>query len=343
MDATTTTAATSEPAGYLGAIDDCRNGMVTGWAVTRFGDECAISVEVNGRVFRGDSNLPRADLAAKSQSRGRGGFSVLIEEALRPGENSVSVRTPDGRPLVGSPRTVTVDAAPLVEATARPATRFIGAIDQVSERSISGWALTAHGDPCAVTITVDGDPAVTLMAHEARPDLAAKGMSTGAGGWRLRLAGTLEPGIHAIAVTLPSGEHLPGSPASFNIPAPDAQRATPPQAQPEQPAPEKVGAVATTPVAAATTERSGPAANIAEFPNRPRPSIPSLTELDELSLDDLTLAVASGMVKVDVPQAELKPQRATADAPEPVPAPEPASASSDPQPRRGFFGRLFGR
>lgn len=319
-----TTETPSPAPGYLGAIDDCRNGTVTGWAVTRFGDECTVTVEVNGRVFQGESSLPRADLAAKGQARGRGGFAIAVGTALHPGENSVAARFPDGEPLSGSPRTVTIAAQPLAEASPTRSAGYIGAIDQVSERSISGWALTAHGDPCAVTIQIDDEPPVTLMAHEARPDLAAKGMSTGAGGWRLSLAGLLEPGEHSIAVTLPNGQPLPGSPARFDQPGADAPAAG------DEPAP------VATPAAPAETP---PSANVAEFPNRPRPTIPSLTELDELSLDDLTLAVASGMIKVETPPEEqtktAEPEQ-TAEAPAPRPDPVP------PRPR-GFFGRLFGR
>ncbi len=290
--------------GYLGAIDDDRQGRLSGWAITRQGDPCAVTATVNGRSFTTASNLPRPDLAAKGQSRGAGGWRVELADALEPGENRVDVTLPDGTPVSGSPRMVTWTPAP----AAASAPRHLGAIDSANARLLSGWALTATGDPCEVTITVgDGDP-VTMLSEGTRADLAAKGMSRGAGGWHLFLEGRLMPGANRVTIALPDGSAMPGSPLTI-----EGQAITPVEAPP----PPSASAVVT------------------ELPPRQRPAMPSLVELDELSLDDLALAVASGRIRVDTPPP-----------PEPVAPPVLSEAAADPTPpprRSGWVARLLGR
>lgn len=295
--------------GYLGAVDDDRQGRLSGWAITRQGDPCVVTATVNGRSFTAASDLPRPDLAAKGQSRGAGGWRIDMAEALVAGENRIDIHLPDGTPLSGSPRMVTwTPAAP----AAGP--RHLGAIDSANARLLSGWALTATGDPCAVTIRVgDSDP-VTLVSEGTRADLAAKGMSRGAGGWHLFLEGRLMPGANPVTITLPDGSAMAGSPLTIEGPA-VADAAPADTASARSPAP--VGATVT------------------ELPPRQRPAMPSLAELDELSLDDLALAIASGRVRVDAP-------------PPPEPVAPPVMADAEPEgagvpQRRGWVAKLLGR
>ncbi|MGN7161571.1 hypothetical protein [Sphingomonas sp. SAFR-052] len=299
--------------GYLGAVDDDRQGRLSGWAITRQGDPCEVTATVNGRSFTAASELPRPDLAKKGQSRGAGGWRIELADALAPGENRVDITLPDGTPLSGSPRMVTWTPAPAA------APRHLGAIDSANARLLSGWALTATGDPCEVTITIGDDDPVAVRSEGTRADLAAKGMSRGAGGWHLFLEDRLMPGSNRVTITLPDGSAMPGSPLTIEGP-PVAAPAPPETVAPPAPA----AAPAPVPAIAVVTE----------LPPRQRPAMPSLAELDELSLDDIALAVASGRVRVDAPPP---PEPV---APPVVSEPGPEVAAS---PRRSWVGRLLGR
>jgi len=284
-------------AGWLGAVDDDRGGRLSGWAITREGDPCEVVARVNGREFRAVSDGPRPDLAAKGQARGKGGWRIAVSGALVPGENRIEVELPDGTPLAGSPRVVTWG-----EASAPPA-RHLGAIDRANGAILSGWALTATGEPCEVAIRIgDGEP-MTVVSDGTRADLAAKGMSSGGGGWHLFLGDRLAPGANRVAISFPDGTPLPGSPLSVEGP----------------------------PIAELTSRHVDKSTPVPLQPTRP--AVPSLAELDELSLDDLALAVASGRVRVEAPPA-----------PEPVPPIEDASPAPVAVPdRRGWLARLTGR
>jgi len=292
---------------YLGAVDEDRAGRLGGWAITHQGDPCEVEVHVNGRVFRATSEGPRPDLAAKGQARGQGGWRVTIADALEPGDNRVEIRLPDGTELHGSPRTVAHTPAP-------PApVRYLGAIDRASGAILSGWALTATGEPCAVQVRIGDAEPTTVMSDGTRADLAAKGMSNGAGGWHLFPEGRLAPGPNRVAISFPDGTPLPGSPLVIE------------GAAVAEPTPRPVD---TPPLAAVDQPMLAPVP-------APAPVMPSLAELDELSLDDLALAVASGRVQVDAPPP-----------PEPVPAVEAEQAAPPPpEPRRrggGWLRRVLG-
>lgn len=313
--------------GYLGAVDDDRQGRLSGWAITRQGDPCEVTATVNGHSFATTSDLPRPDLAKKGQSRGAGGWRIEVAEALEPGENRVDITLPDGTPVSGSPRMVIWTPAP----AAAPAPRHLGAIDSANGRLLSGWALTATGDPCEVTITIgDSDP-VTVLSEGTRADLAAKGMSRGAGGWHLFLEDRLMPGSNRVTIALPDGSAIPGSPLTIEGP-PVAAPVQPEMI--EAPPPVAVATPTVVPVPAPTIVPAPTGAVVTELPPRQRPAMPSLTELDELSLDDIALAVASGRVQVDAP---LPPEPV---APPVLSEPEPDVA---PSPRRGWLARLLGR
>ncbi|KQN73013.1 hypothetical protein [Sphingomonas sp. Leaf62] len=310
--------------GYLGAVDDDRQGRLSGWAITRQGDPCEVTATVNGRSFATASDLPRPDLAAKGQSRGAGGWRIELADALEPGENRVDVTLPDGTPVSGSPRMVIWTPAP----AAAPAPRHLGAIDSANARLLSGWALTATGDPCEVTITVGEDDPVTVLSEGTRADLAAKGMSRGAGGWHLFLEGRLMPGANRVTIALPDGSAMPGSPLTIEGPPVAAP------VQPEAVEPPAPPAPVVVPPPAPMIAPAPTSAVVTELPPRQRPAMPSLAELDELSLDDIALAVASGRVRVDAPPP-----------PEPVAPPVIAQPESEaaPSPRRSWMARLLGR
>ena len=302
MEAIDKVSPAAQPAGFLGAIDDDRGGRISGWAVTREGDPCTVTLTVNDQSFSTESDLPRPDLAAKQQARGKGGWRIALDAALAPGENRVEVFLPDGTPLAGSPRIV---AGPQGGESITPAAPgYLGAIDTANPARLSGWALTALGEPCLVGISLNDAPSVAILSEAPRPDLTAKGMSTGGGGWHLALAGWLVLGTNRVSVTLPDGSHLPGSPLVLEGPVIASE---PP--------------VAHSPVAMAPKAR----ATVTELPQRQRAAMPSIAELDELSLDDLALAVASGRIQVDAPPAPLPVP--------PIETVESATAAPQPAPR----------
>ncbi len=334
------------PSPYLGTVDGDREGWIGGWAITREGDACHVVVTVNGHSLRAESDLPRADLAAKGESRGLGGWRISIRDMLQPGENMVEVVLPDGTPLAGSPRMVMGIEGPAP-------IRYRSAIDTATAVLLSGWAVSETGEPCDLTIAIGDAPAITVRSDGDRADLAASGISTGGGGWHLLLGGLLRPGANAITVTLPDGTEVAGSPLSVDIPVADQpvpvdpapvalvedMAGTAPEPMAAEPvAPETVVAepVITEPerdeiVVAMPSRRRPPARS----KSKPKPAMPSLVELDELSLDDLALAVASGRIQTEVesPPAPVAPVEVAA----------PVAAAAPMRARRGWMSRLRGR
>lgn len=283
--------AETEPA-YVGAVDRLIDGVLSGWAVTLAGDPCEVTVRLGGEtVCSARSDGPRPDLHAKQQSRGAGGWAVALGERAVPGA-AIEVLLPDGTHLAGSPLTVQTSASP-----APPdggALTYVGAIDASEGDFVAGWALSSRFEPAPVRIRVNNHPEMVVESANDRADLIAQQLTQSGGGWQLRIAELLADGPNQISVTFPDGGHLPGSPI---------QR--------------WVGEARPVPVERA----SEPAA----------PVIPSLAELDELNLDDLSLAVAAGLITVAPPVVEAIEVRKV----EPV-APPLA-------PPHGFLARLLGR
>lgn len=357
---------------FVGAIDATANGRISGWAVTITGERCDIAVVVNDKDrFVIGTDQPRPDLAAKQQSKGLGGWRVDVSPVLQPGENRIAVVFPDGSLLPGTPITYDHTADPVAKpASPVGAKAYIGAIDTPQEDRLRGWSVAIDGSPAPVTIQVNDGPPVTVEADGRRQDLAAKNLSNGLGGWHLEIGAALVEGRNGISVRFPDGSHVPGSPIERWIgerpveakpvtarPAPSATPAparkpapvaapapaTRPAAAPApRPAPAAAPKPAPAPVVAPAPQPAAASATVTELPKRaPTPArLPSLTELDELSLDDVSLAVASGRIRFD-PPAPPAPAEA-----EPVAEPE-AAAPELPAPeepaRPGLFARLFGR
>jgi hypothetical protein len=93
-----------------------------------------------------------------------------------------------------------------------PATGYVGAIDRLSQAQLSGWAVTMDGDPCVVTVRINGADVATAKSDGSRQDLAAKQQSRGLGGWHVDLTGLLASGESRIEALLPDGSPLRGSP-----------------------------------------------------------------------------------------------------------------------------------
>lgn len=179
---------------------------------------------------------------------------------------------------------------------------YVGAIDEPGDR-ISGWAVTNVGDICLVTATVNGAQRFTRNSDDPRPDLAAKQQSRGQGGFRIDIASALVPGANRIEVTFPDGSHLPGSPIARDLPA---HWQAPPSPRP------------------------APILKLAS-------AVPHLTlaELEDISLDDVSHAVANGIIAMP-----KSPQRLVVAplAASPAAAPPPL-----PVPPRSWLSRLARR
>lgn len=370
--------------GFVGAIDQLRDGFISGWGVTRVGGPCTVMVTVNDEHrFEVAADRPRPDLAAKQLSTGLGGWRVDVRSALRPGENRIAVTFPDGSPLPGSPLVDGAAAAgaapsppaandpapnaPLPPAAKQAAKRYIGAIDAPDKSRLSGWSVATDRTPAPVTIQVNQGPPMEIQANGPRPDLAAKNLSNGEGGWHLDVTAALVHGRNVITVRFPDGSDLSGSPIERYIgmeapakppvaPPPPARSSPPDHARavsPTPPAPvvaPKAAApeprrVTTPPVSRPPAPRIPAPTQTAPTPQVPKSEpgpakLPSLSELDELSLDDVSLAVASGRVRFDPPEM---PEPTREIPVETVDAREPALDPAEPAPRGSFLARLFRR
>jgi hypothetical protein len=191
---------------------------------------------------------------------------------------------------------------------------YVGAIDEAQQNRVSGWAVSYVGDVCNVTVIVNGIDHFVVASDGLRPDLAAKQQSRGAGGFRVDIASALMPGENTVIVTFPDGSQLPGSPItrimSADWIAPDR---LPEQARPSPPTP--------------------PVLTLAPKSQRLSPA-----ELEDMSLDDVSHALAHGLVKIASP----RPNAAAAPLPVTIPEAAPAPASS-PTSARGWLGRRLAR
>ncbi|MEI9927220.1 MAG: hypothetical protein WDN44_05275 [Sphingomonas sp.] len=306
--------------GYIEAGDE---GPIVGWAVAEDGAGCELAMTVNGEApVAVASDLARPDLVRLGVSTGTGGFRVDPAPYLKPGKNRIELRYPDGKDLPGSPTTR------FVETPAETPHSYRGYVER-REAMVSGWAVTEDGLPCRLVAEVNGRRVAETVSDHPRPDLARSQLSRGEGGFIFDLGEFLADDANAIDILLPGGEHVRGSP--FHFP-------------PEDEVPKNVPFAATEPLQPEMPEIESDAASnvtaIAPRANDKKPEMPSLTELDELSLDDLSLAVAAGFITVSPPrpiaEAPEEPEQA-APPPQPQPEPEPQAA------KRSLFDRLFRR
>jgi hypothetical protein len=186
---------------------------------------------------------------------------------------------------------------------------YVGAIDEAQQNRVSGWAVSHVGDVCTVTVVVNGRDRFVVDSDGPRPDLAAKQQSRGAGGFRVEIASALVPGENILRVMFPDGSHVPGSPVTRVMPADWTAPARPPE----------------------PARASPPILTLA-----PRPPRLSLAELEDMSLDDVSHAVAHGLIKVAGPRPHAEP------APPPASVPETTDAPA-PLPARSWLARRFAR
>ncbi|WP_404713416.1 hypothetical protein [Sphingomonas sp. MMS24-J13] len=347
---------------FVGTIDKLAYGRLSGWGVNMQGEPCEVTIRLNGKdVATVLSDQERGDLAAKRYSRGLGGWYVDVGPLLVRGKNIIEARFADGAALAHSPFEYDPEAAKEDFAPAPPSgpITYHGAIDTPQANVIAGWSISSDFRAASVVIQVNDREPVTIEATNDRPDLIQQQLIRSGGGWSFDVGPLLVQGFNLISVRYPDGKHLPGSPIERQngenppgfvkptrppAPAPDPVAAAPQPVPAPAPAASKPTPAQTIEVVMSPFTRkpvvadAAPAlSNVTPFPDRlaARNGMPSLSELDELSLDDLSLAIAAGMINVG-----------PAVAHEPVPDPEPTEAEimhAELARRPGFFARLFGR
>lgn len=336
---------------FVGTIDKLAYGRLSGWGVNMQGEPCEVTIRLNGKdVGTVVSDQERGDLAAKRYSRGLGGWYIDLGALLDPGKNIIEARFADGAALAHSPFEYDPEAAKkdFAPAPASGPIVYHGAIDSPQANVIAGWSISSDFRAASVVIQVNDREPVTIAAATDRPDLIRQQLIQSGGGWSYDVGPLLVQGFNLISVRYPDGKHLPGSPierqngenppgfvkptrpAAAAQAAPAAAKPAPVQIVQTVMSPFTRKPVIADPLAAAPS-------NVTPFPDRlaTRAGMPPLSELDELSLDDLSLAIAAGMINVG-----------PAVAHEPVPDPEPTEAEirrDDLAARPGFFARLFGR
>ncbi len=346
---------------YRGHIDTPQADILAGWAIDDYGAPCEIAVAVNGgQAVHILSDRPRTDLLAEGIATGLGGFRIDIAALMTLGENQVTLTFPDGTPVPGSP--ITRNFAGRDDANLT----YKGAIDRPQGRTIGGWAVTEDGRPCKLTVNINGMEPFVVETTRERPDLARNDISQGLGGFSIEVLDKLREGTNRVSLRFPNGEHLPGSPIERIVgdpaaytPEPEAAPPPPPPAPPPPPSPpppevrapgsERASTVAPAPdKAPKVRDRTPSPASPLPVAPRKKPALPSLAELDELSLDDLSLAVAAGVITVPPPEVSPLPTEPIAERTDsdsvnqPEAEPVPQLPAPEPQ-RRGLISRLFGR
>ena len=207
---------------FRGEIDVPIGTVIRGWAATGTGDECEVLVRVNDGdpiALRADRDRP--DLLAQGLSKGKGGWRHDVAALLVRGTNTIRVTFPDGRDLPNSPfeRVWGEEAAAQASALGRS---FLGAIDSAADADVlSGWATHASGGECSLRVHVNDQLPFTVDATGPRPDLAAQGLSSGNGGWRVEVGPLLVPGRNIVRLVFPDGTDVPGSPIVRFIEGPE--------------------------------------------------------------------------------------------------------------------------
>lgn len=322
---------------YRGFIETA-GAPVSGWAVAD-GEACELTLVVNnGKPFTFSSNGERPDLLRSGLSTGKGGFSIDLEPHLVLGENFVEIRFPDGAMVSGSPFTRTIATETGDEQPYR------GFVEGVEGDRVRGWAVTQDGRPCEVRADISDSIQLTTVSDRPRPDLLRNGISTGLGGFEFAIP-AIEGEANTVSIFYRDGTHLPGSPLAIpktgkaEIASKSQARVAAPQ-PPETPraTPPRRKADAQEEGRSRSGHEGGRPPRAAYAPRKPvrEPGMPSLAELDELSLDDLSLAVASGLVSVASP-AQPPTQEALVEAEVPQDAPSFTQVSNETPPR---FARL---
>lgn len=329
---------------FRGAIDTPDAHYITGWAVDETGEPCTLQLVINGAHYPLECEGERPDVAQAGLSNGQGGFRFDPSDKLIAGENRLELHFPDGSHVPGSPFSRTQDVEQLRAAerlsARQPSSSYQGHVDYLGAEALRGWAVNSERKPCLVHVKRPGMVPVVIRTDRPRPDLVDAGFSNGLGGFKLGFADAVDAAV--VEVMFADGTLLPGLPSSI-----------PSEAEHELAATAIDRYVENAPV---SPEKKQTVTNIAQIRKPGRKKLAgridtapttrlSLAELDEISLDDLSLAVASGMIAVSPqksePQAEEQQDAPVAPSLNPAEAPPPPAGWREMlrSRLRGFLGK----
>lgn len=86
---------------------------------------------------------------------------------------------------------------------------YRGYIDGINSFIIHGWATDQDGNPCFLTININGRDEIKINTTRKRSDLSKLNISNGLGGFNISLETILTTGINKISVKFPNGEMVP--------------------------------------------------------------------------------------------------------------------------------------
>ncbi|WP_162184671.1 hypothetical protein [Sphingomonas hengshuiensis] len=325
-------------ADFSGMVNSAGSLFLNGWAVTRAGDPCQVTVFVDGvEAASMMSTEERAHLARRNASKGLGGWSVDLRKLLKPGPNRIDVRLPNGKSLRRSP--FIHHAPPAVRPLAAGESRlYQGHAQLVGQDALRGWVMGPGGDTAVVTVHVNGREPVSFLADKPQIE-TIDGTQRTVFGWSIDLTDVLMPGMNVIEVRDAEGRPLGASPFLQRIRKQPAAAAPAPASAPAPAkpaaaaAPAKPASAPSAPVAASTPAPPKPAPAPPVEPVPQPAKMPSAADLDEMSLDDISLAMAGGMIAVEAPV--VPPVTVVA---QPVPRPAPVDRFRH---EPGFFERLL--
>ncbi|WP_151720669.1 glycosyltransferase [Gemmobacter serpentinus] len=207
--------------GYIGTIDRCENGVLSGWIKTVEDDTpLRIDVAVNGVLVAKDISASelRADLRRAEYGTGAYGFTVPLNFAPEDGEKvPVELRNArTGRAILKywhMPEPPQVVSLPIVEAVAvveppEPMNCQVK-LETIRNGVLRGWAINTD-KPAGifpVEVLINGILLRTVMNDRSRDDLARLGKSSGFGGIQTELPlAALGAGEHEVTLRTPDGK-----------------------------------------------------------------------------------------------------------------------------------------
>lgn len=89
------------------------------------------------------------------------------------------------------------------------AINYRGYIDGINSFTIHGWATDQEGNPCFLSININGQDEIKINTTRKRNDLLKLNLSNGLGGFNISLETLTTTGTNKISVRFPNGEIVP--------------------------------------------------------------------------------------------------------------------------------------
>lgn len=95
---------------------------------------------------------------------------------------------------------------------------YRGYIDGINSFNIHGWATDQEGNPCFLTININGRDEIKINTTKKRSDLLKLNLSNGLGGFNISLETLVIAGANKISIKFPNGEIVPNGLLELNKP-----------------------------------------------------------------------------------------------------------------------------